>query len=556
MAYRDSRRSRLTPILFTIVAILALAWFVAGRPLDTAKEEWRNSNYDAAIQTLDRWYKFRLRPADYEHLYTASYLAKGDREGAEPWLRSMAVRNPDWFAIIDKEEVGKRLISQGNYESFLEYDTAVEQKNASAELSLYRAAAELGTDRTQEAATTFSTIESSDVEPERYEALKNAIEQRKGGDFPLILDRQGKTIASYQIQNEDLVAVNASFSTLVDEAGGPTSLESHLPEIGTSTTVETTLDPDIQRAALDALGNRRGSLVAIDPSTHEILAIASTPGAGDARNLAFAGQYEPGSVIKTLTSMAAIDSQVELSSIFPLMCKGFIVIDGRQFFDWAQHKEVSGLDDAMAVSCNVAFGEIGLKVGAETLLNNAREAGFGGSADLGLYDVGLGQIVGDVLTDYQTANLAIGLDHYLINTLHLAIIADMIANRGLMTEPTLLKARRSILGDEIPIRLEQKQPSRVASEEAVAQTIEAMRAVVTHPAGTGRRAAIEGLDFAMKTGTAGDRQGGYNAVIVAIAPAKNPKIAFAIVAENVGKAEIEGAQVTRAFLEAIRAHLR
>lgn len=556
MKRRDSRRSRIVPILFTIVAILALAWFVAGRPLQSAKEEWRNSNYDAAIQTLDRWYKFRLRPADYEHLFTAAYLAKGDRQGAEPWLRRMADRSPDWITIIDKEEVGKRLISQGLYENFLEYDTAVDQKGSSSELVLYRAAAELGANRTQQAETTFSKVDRADVEPRRYEALKNAIEQRKSGSFSLILDREGKTIASYQIDNQDLVAVNSSFSTLVEETGGPTSFERHLDDIGTSTTVQTTLDPQIQRAALDALGNRRGSLVAIDPATHEILALASTPGSGDARNLAFDGQYEPGSVIKILTATAAIDGQMSLDSVFPLMCEGFIVIEGKQFFDWAQHKEVAGLNDAMAVSCNVAFARMGLELGAEALIRNARETGFGNAVDLGLYEVGLGQLVGDVQTQYQTANLAVGLNHYLTNTLHLAMIGDMIANRGLMTEPTLLKARRSILGDEIPIILQQQEPSRVASAEAVAQAVETMKAVVTHEAGTGRRAAIEGLDYAMKTGTAGDRQSGYDAVIIAIAPAENPKIAFAIIAESVGKAEIEGAAVTRAFLTAIRDRLR
>ena len=556
MAYRDSRRSRLIPILFTIVAILAITYFLAGRPLSAAKEEWRNSNYDAAIETLDRGAKFRLRPADYEHLYTVTYLSKGDREGAEPWLRRMADRSPDWISVIDKEEVGKRLISLGLYDSFLEYDTAVDQKGSSSELVLYRAAAELGANRIRQAETTFSTVNRGDVEPERYEALKNAIEQRKGGSYPLILDREGKTIASYQVDNQDLVAVNSSFAALVDETGGPTSFEGRLPDIGTTTTVQTTLDAQMQRAALDALGNRRGSLVAIDPATHEILALASTPGPGDARNLAFAGQYEPGSVIKILTSMKTLDSNVELSQIFPLDCRGFIVIEGKQFFDWAQHKEVPGLDDAMAVSCNVAFAKMGLALGTDALIGNARKAGFGGSVDLGLYEVGLGQIVGDVRTDYQTANLAIGLDHYLTNTLHLAMIADAIANRGLMTEPTLLQARRSILGEEMPIVLEQQEPSRIASEEAVARTIQAMRTVVTHPAGTGRRASIEGLDYAMKTGTAGDRESGYDAVIVAIAPAENPKIAFALIAEDVGKAEIEGAQVTRAFLEAIKDRLR
>lgn len=556
MAYKDSRRRRLNPILYTIVAVLALVFFLAGRPLETAKAEWRNGNYDAALETLDKWSWLHLRPAHYDHLYAASYLAAGNRDEAKPWLRRMADRSADWITVIDKEEVGQRLVSLGKYESFLEYDTAVDQKGSSEELALYRAAAQLGTNRIAEAETTFSTVGRGDVDPTRYDTLAKAIEQRKSGAFPLILDREGKTIASFQIENDDLVAVNSSFATLVDESGGPTTFESHLAEIGTANTIQTTLDTTIQRAAIEALGNRRGSLVAIDPLTHEVLAVASTPGPGGPDNLAFDAEYEPASTMKTITTMTALDAGIDLETIFPIMCRGFLVIDGKQFFDWAQHKEITGLDDAMAVSCNVAFGRIGLELGPAPLIQRARAAGFGKSVSLGLYDVDLGEIAGNVLTDYQTANLAVGLDHYLTNTLHLAVIGDMIANRGMIYEPTLLRAKRSILGDDIPIVVQQRQPTRVASPESVERTIDAMRAVVTHPAGTGRRAKIEGLDYAMKTGTAGDRESGYEAVIVAIAPAENPKIAFAIIAEDVGKAELEGAYVTRAFLEAIRDQLR
>ncbi|MDX1583799.1 MAG: penicillin-binding transpeptidase domain-containing protein, partial [Thermoanaerobaculia bacterium] len=427
MAYKDSRRNRLNPILFTIVAILAILWFLAGRPIETAIGEWRNGNYEAAIGTLDSWSKFHLRPADYEHVYAATYLAMGERDRAEPWLRKMANRSPDWIKVISKEEVGKRLISLGHYDSFLEYDTAVEQKGSSEELALYRAAAQLGTGRIEQAETTFSTINRGEIDSDRYETLRNAIESRKSGTFPLVLDREGRTIASYQMENDDLVAVNASFTTLIDESGGPTTFESHLASIGTSNLVQTTLDPEIQRAALSALGNRRGSLVAIDPATHEILAIASTPADGEPANLALSGEYEPASVMKPLTALTALNSQMSLDTIFPLMCRGFIVVEGKQFFDWAQHKDVPDLNDAMAVSCNVAFGQIGLELGSAPLIQHARKAGFGESVSLGLYDVRLGTIVGDILTDYQTASLAVGLDHYLTNTLHLAMIADMIA---------------------------------------------------------------------------------------------------------------------------------
>jgi penicillin-binding protein A len=556
MAYRDSRRSKLNPILFTIAALLALTWFLIGIPLNRAQSAWLDDEYESALTTLDRWSKLRLRPAEYEHLYAAVHLSRGDRQAAEPYLRGMAGRSPDWFSAIRKETTAEKLIARGRYESFLEYDTAVEQKRERPSLDLYRAAAQLGANRISEAQTTFATIDRRAVDEERFNTLRAAIEQRKSGNFPLVFDREGRTIASYQIANQDLVAVNSSFVAFVDESGGPTSIENHLRAIGTATTIHTTLDPQIQRAAIDALGNRRGSLVAIDPRTHEILAIASTPGEGQARNLAFEGQYEPASVMKPITAITAMESGVDFTGIFPLQCEGFIVIDGRQFFDWAQHAEVPGIDDAMAVSCNVAFGEMGLATGMEPMRQMAAALGFGSSLDLGLYEVGLGQLVGDVRTDFQIATFGVGLDHYLTNALHLAIIASTLANRGVWTDPVLLRARQSILGDVVESGPDSREPRRIASQQTVERVIQSMKAVVTHPAGTGRRAAIEGLDYAMKTGTAGDRSKGFDAVILGFAPAENPSIAFAFIAENVGKAEIEGATVTQSFLRQIRDRLR
>src|SRR5438045_8643582 len=79
-------------------------------------------------------------------------------------------------------------------------------------------------------------------------------------------------------------------------------------------TVDTTLDPFVQKAALAALGKYRGALVAIDPETNEILAIANS---GGTENRAFDREYEPGSVIKVLKGMNAFASNADVNSNFP-----------------------------------------------------------------------------------------------------------------------------------------------------------------------------------------------------------------------------------------------
>jgi cell division protein FtsI/penicillin-binding protein 2 len=81
--------------------------------------------------------------------------------------------------------------------------------------------------------------------------------------------------------------------------------------------------------------------------------------------------------------------------------------------------------------------------------------------------------------------------------------------------------------------------------------IGAMQAVVTNPRGTGRRAPVPGLTIAMKTGTAGERPG-LQALIVAFAPAEQPRIAFGLIAEDAGPAEIAGAKIAHDFLERIK----
>jgi cell division protein FtsI (penicillin-binding protein 3) len=93
--------------------------------------------------------------------------------------------------------------------------------------------------------------------------------------------------------------------------------------------------------------------------------------------------------------------------------------------------------------------------------------------------------------------------------------------------------------------------NRVAAGQHVAAILPSLRAVVTDVRGTGRRAAIPGVDLAMKTGTAGDATGDYDSVVLAFAPASSPRIAFGIIAENAGPAELAGAEITRNFLAAV-----
>ena len=542
------------PLLFALVVLLALLYWLASVPLRSARSQWRNGNPEKALATLRPWAGFHVRPADYDRMLAALYLTVRQPGAARPYLDRMSRRQAEWFPSIPKEEVARALVSEGQYQSFLDFDSAARDHRESGELPLYRAAAAVGLNRLEDARNAFNRVDRSGVEAAKYAALKEAIEQRSRGSFPWVLDRNGGTIAVYQIANRDVVAENSDFAALVDKEAGTLTLESHAADIGTDKTVTTTLDPVVQKAALSALSGFRGSLVAIDPRTNEILAVASSRGRGPLANLAFESQYEPGSIIKVLTGMNAVNSGVRLSDLFPMKCDGFVLVDGRQFRDWASHGELRDVNEALAVSCNVAFARLGLLLGVDRLRAFMTAAGFDGAMDLGAYKVPLGKSVGNVFNHFETASYAVGLDHESVNSLHVAMLASMMANRGVLTAPRLITGRKSILGEPVG-SLPPQAKVTLASPAAAATMISAMESVVTDGRGTGRRAAVDGLTMAMKTGTAGKQENGYQAVIMAFAPSDSPRIAIGMIAEDAGPAEFAGAKIAHDFFTAIKDRL-
>ncbi len=342
---------------------------------------------------------------------------------------------------------------------------------------------------------------------------------------------------------------------LVDKEFGSYTIEAHMALYGTNDVLETTLDPAVQKAALAALGGFRGALVAIDPRDNTLLAIASARGGnGPQANLALEQQYEPGSVVKVLTALNAAVSGVPIT--FPYQCNGFLQIDNRRFADWLPggHGALPDLEEAMAESCNIVFADLGIKLGVNRLREFMNKAGYDGETNIGLYAVPLGRTIGPMLNNYETALYAIGLEHETTTVLHLAMLASMMANRGVLTPPTLLKARRNILGESVAAA---KRPgTAIVPREIAERVVQLMIAVATRDKATGRRAAPEGISLALKTGTAGSASGRLNSVIMAFAPAESPKIAFALVAEDAGPAEYAGAKVAHDFLEAVRDRVR
>jgi peptidoglycan glycosyltransferase len=549
---RRGVRRFVLPLAITFAVLIALLFVVAWLPLRQGRDAWMRGRNAEAIAIGEKWSRLAIWPSHYHQLLAAAYLSAGNDAAAASHLGGIgAIR----FSVIPKDELARQLFARERYAAFLSYDAASRETNESADVPLYRAAALLATNRVADAQKAFASIDKAHVNAARYAALQRTIAAYASGVVPYVFDRNGGTIAV--LRAHDVASVDDDFAPLVSRAAGELTIGAKMSQLGENATIETTLDPFVQKAALKALGGFRGSIVAIDPRTNEILAIASSRGNGPLANLALEHQYEPGSVVKILTGLNAESGGVDLASLFPYTCKGFLEIDGRHFGDWlaAGHGALHSIDDALAVSCNVFFADAGIRLGTDSLKRFMTAAGFDTIANLGILQVPLGKTIGPVFNRFETAFFAIGLEHESMNALHIAMLASMMANRGVLTTPRLLVQRRSILGDVVATGPQQTSV-RLAPRPAAESIVHAMQAVVSDPKGTGRRALVPGISLAMKTGTAGERKSGLEAVILAFAPVESPKIAFAVIAEDAGPAEFAGAKIAHDFLEAMQDRLK
>lgn len=549
---RPQHRRLLLWLAVVLIVLTGLLSFVAWMPLRNARAAWRAGRSGEAAAVAMSGSRFRIWPGAYRQMIAVALLTAGKTAEGRAYLERQGAGRV-WLSAVSKPEVAKALFARGLYEEFLLYDEVFQSpRGDDSENRLFRAAAQTAMMRLPEAQRTLAGIEPGRVDAPRLAALRAALEERKRGSYPYAVDREGKAIATYRHAADDVVVVNPDFAPIIEREAGDLTFDSMRERIGRYDTLLTTLDSRVQLAAVRALAAYRGSLVAIDPQSNDILAIASSRGRGLAPNLALEAQYEPGSVVKTLTILSALSNGVDLKAMFPYRCTGQIKIDGRDFGDWVPkgHGELPNLEEALAQSCNLFFAEVGLKLGREKLRATMTAAGYDGQTDLGLFQAPLGRTVGRIFNNYETAYYAIGLEHASTNALHTAMLASMLANRGVLTTPRLFRGRRNILG-EVSAAAEPKGRARIATLEQAETIVRAMEAVVNRPKGTGRRASVDGVRIALKTGTAGRRDRGYHALILGFVPVQSPRMAFGIVVEGEGSSEYVAAKIAHDFVAAI-----
>ncbi len=247
------------------------------------------------------------------------------------------------------------------------------------------------------------------------------------------------------------------------------------PQRGRS--VRTTIDPKVQRAAVEALAGRYGGIAVVRPSNGEVLALAG---------IASSAPQPPGSTFKIVTLAGALEAKVvKRSEKFPVQTAA--TIEGVELQNANGESCGGSLRTSFAHSCNSVFAPLGAKLGAERLVRTAERFGF--NEDPGLAGAARSTIpaAAEIGDDLAVGSSAIGQGKVLTTPLQLALIAATIGAEGMRPMPTLLKGA---------------EPRRVrATRASVARTIKSyMRTVVTD--GTGGAAAVPGVKVAGKTGTA------------------------------------------------------
>ena len=321
-----------------------------------------------------------------------------------------------------------------------------------------------------------------------------------------------------------------------------------------------TLDQAAQRAASQAMGNKRGAVVALDPKSGAILAMVSTPSYEPERlsshdpasirayyqelterdddpllNRAISQTYPPGSTFKVITAAAALEAGTAPDTRVPAPDQLVLpqtTVPLRNFGgSRCDDGRTQTLADALRVSCNTAFAQLGLDLGEQALREKAKAFGFEDDG-LTLTERVASSSIPSGLDPPSLGQSAIGQRDVRTTPLQMALVAAGIANDGTVMKPYVV---REVQAPDLT-RLSVAQPEtyrEAVSPEVAEQLTSMMELVVTD--GSARSAAIPGVRVAGKTGTAQHRPGADpHAWFIGFAPADDPQVAVAVIVENGG----------------------
>ena len=401
---------------------------------------------------------------------------------------------------------------------------------------------------------------------------------------------------------EDLLHGTTGFRQVLVNAQGRALQELERNDAVPGRNVYLTLDLELQAAAEDALGERRGAVVALDPRNGQVLALASMPGydpnlfsmgipATTYRalqedldqpmfNRALRGQYPPGSTIKPMLALAGLHYGVT-TPLDTVWCPGWFSLPNHshRYRDWKREGHGSvDLEDSVAQSCDVYYYRLAVTLGIDRMHDFLAFFGLGAATGIDIPGERSGLLPSrdwkrsafrrpqdQVWFPGETVITGIGQGYMLATPMQLAQAAAILANRGQGYRPTLLAAVEDPLSGMREEFAPQPLPPLEFKPAHVEEAVDAMVAVVHGERGTARAIGVDSpWTIAGKTGTAqvvGIAQGEEydedqvaerhrpHALFIAFAPAENPRIAIAVLVENGASGSAAAAPIARTLID-------
>lgn len=377
----------------------------------------------------------------------------------------------------------------------------------------------------------------------------------KGIHYVLVDSRQ-KTIGKYKSGEEDYSAVKGYDLIL-------------------------SIDKPAQKVAEDAFKERRGAVVAIEPTTGEIIAFMSSPQYNledfskvttvanynalrnnpdkPMLNRATMGYYSPGSTFKMISAVAGLEEGL-IDEDSRIGCSGGFQF-GDRFFKCLHVHGATDVETSIEKSCNTFYYSLVNKLGLDRWSNYAKKFGFGKKSGLDLNEE-VGGIVPS--TEYYNKvygkrgwtkgfviSLGIGQGELSVTPLQLAQYAALFANYGKSAKPHFLKA---YIDTKTKVRTEVKPKYYdIGISRRSFEIVRHGMWKVVNGAGTAGNIRNPELNISGKTGTAQNPHGKDHAVFVGFAPYDNPKIAIAVIVENAGFGSVAAAPIAR---DVIAAYMR
>ncbi|MBW2334268.1 MAG: penicillin-binding protein 2 [Deltaproteobacteria bacterium] len=425
-------------------------------------------------------------------------------------------------------------------------------------------------------------------EIEKEQLNKEAYKENKGGDFV------GKFGVEKKWQRY-LNGIRGGQQVEVDASGRRLRvLYQKAAEPGFNTYL--TIDKDLQMLAERSLKNGVGAIVAMNPMSGEVLTMASSPSFNPndfakgmdekgwkqlisnlrfpLQNRVISGQYPPGSLFKIVVAIAGLEEGV-IDPDEKIFCGGSYSFRGRLYRDWKKggHGYIN-LHRALVESCDVYFYTMGQKIGIDTIATYAKRLGFGSKTHLQLGDEKEGLIPNRAWKlrrwhvpwqEGETLSVSVGQSFVLLTPIQIARFVSALFNGGVLFKPQVTKW----IEKENKERNFKFKPNSLRRWSIKKENMElikkALVGVVNEPHGTGKRAKLEQIRVAGKTGTAQvialpeerelarEKDVPYkfrdHAWFVAVAPAENPAIALAILMEHSGTGGSVAAPIAKKMLE-------